>query len=32
LCDVSADQLRRLSVRLRIDRHPPNALPRAAAL
>ena len=31
LCDVSADQLRRLSVRLRIDRRSDSALPRAAA-
>jgi hypothetical protein len=31
-CDVAADQLRRLSVRLRIDRRTSDALPRAAAL
>jgi hypothetical protein len=31
-CDASADQLRRLSVRLRIDRYPADAIPRVAAI
>ena len=31
-CDASADELRRLSVRLRIDRNAVDAIPRAAAI
>jgi hypothetical protein len=31
-CDVSADEMRRLAVRLRIDRYAVDALPHAAAI